>query len=170
MVFIHETRGDLSVSELLAQLRHLVLERIGQAFEEDRWKDVVLELLGIQRPTDLTRRFPQPRLQARNVKGVIIPDHGGSQIPLHAATAPDRAPIVAQLETGSNAKTAAGTTLSQCHCSNHMTASVRPASSHGRGRPVIARIAAPLTSHNPSRMCGSEALLPELVDVDGELP
>jgi hypothetical protein len=44
----------LLISEVMGQMPHLVVEHVRQAFQEDQREDVVLELRGIEWPTDLT--------------------------------------------------------------------------------------------------------------------
>jgi len=75
VVLFHQVLGVVSTPELLGQGSKLVLEDVGEAFEEDQGKDVVLELGGVHRPADGAGRLPQPIFQSRKIEPPPLQSH-----------------------------------------------------------------------------------------------
>jgi hypothetical protein len=66
----------------------LVVEDIRKALQEDEGKDVVLELRGVERPTNLTSSIPEPLLQCGDIKSrTSIDAHYPSPAALRTARA-----------------------------------------------------------------------------------
>ena len=70
MVLLDQLRCCVPIPELLSEVCALVVEDIGEPLQEDQGKDVVLELGGVERPSDLAGRVPEPVFECGNVESL----------------------------------------------------------------------------------------------------